>query len=368
MARERGVDLQLDAGFAGVRGCRQRALERAFDAAKPIVGLGVSPVQAQRHPAAAGRGQPFERRFGQPCRCAGRQRNAQLALDCVRDDLENIGPHERIAAGEDKNRPAVGGNFVDQIESLSGREFPTVTLGNRHRTAVHAGQGAGARHLPNDDTRTVVVDTHGPTVLEVPEEPRKKHIGSPYRSFNKRSHADDATRPGICAANSRNDGVSGVEKHTKRRTGAGVFTMKRSLFLTAALTALTAPAAAAGVPAAAPRMTIDRDAGCTCCEGWAGAMNAAGYHTTIHEIEHAARLAKFAIPAELAGCHTAVAAGYLIKGHVPVEAVAKLLRERPKTRGVALPGMPSGTPGMPGPSSKIDVVFLDDPQRVFFTR
>ena len=97
-------------------------------------------------------------------------------------------------------------------------------------------------------------------------------------------------------------------------------------------------------------------------------MNAAGYHTTIHEIEHAARLAKFAIPAELAGCHTAVAAGYLIEGHVPVEAVAKLLRERPKTRGVALPGMPSGTPGMPGPSSKIDVVFLDDPQRVFFTR
>ncbi|MGD0472139.1 MAG: DUF411 domain-containing protein [Candidatus Velthaea sp.] len=132
--------------------------------------------------------------------------------------------------------------------------------------------------------------------------------------------------------------------------------MKRSLFLTAALTALTAPASAAGVT------------GCTCCEGWAGAMNAKGYHTTIHEIEHAARLAKFAIPAELAGCHTAVAAGYLIEGHVPVEAVAKLLRERPKTRGVALPGMPSGTPGMPGPSSKIDVVFLDDPQRVFFTR
>jgi hypothetical protein len=140
----------------------------------------------------------------------------------------------------------------------------------------------------------------------------------------------------------------------------------RSVFLAATIAGLTARAAAA--PNLAPRqMTIYRDTGCTCCEGWAAALNAAGYKNTIKEIEHDARLKRFAVPAALAGCHTAVAGRYLIEGHVPIPAVAKLFAEQPKTRGIALPGMPSGTPGMPGPSSQVSVVFLDDPQRVFYT-
>jgi hypothetical protein len=144
-------------------------------------------------------------------------------------------------------------------------------------------------------------------------------------------------------------------------------TLSRSLFFGAAFAGLTTYAFAASQPAPARRMTVYRDIGCTCCEGWAAAMSAAGYANTIEEIDHDARLRRFSIPAALAGCHTAVAGGYLIEGHVPTQAVAKLFAERPKTRGISAPGMPSGTPGMPGPASHAAVVFLDDPRHVFYT-
>jgi len=96
-------------------------------------------------------------------------------------------------------------------------------------------------------------------------------------------------------------------------------------------------------------------------------MKAAGYTVSLRELDRADRLRRFRITEQLAGCHTAAVGGYLIEGHVPVAAVAKLLRERPKTRGVALPGMPTGTPGMPGPATPVHVVFLDDPSREFFS-
>jgi hypothetical protein len=149
--------------------------------------------------------------------------------------------------------------------------------------------------------------------------------------------------------------------------GADARMLSRSVFLGAAFAGLTAYAAAATQGAPVPHMTIYRDTGCTCCEGWAAAMRDAGYTNTLKEIEHDARLRQFSIPAALAGCHTAVAGRYLIEGHVPTQAVAKLFAERPQTRGITAPGMPSGTPGMPGPASHVAVVFLDDPQRVFAT-
>jgi hypothetical protein len=139
--------------------------------------------------------------------------------------------------------------------------------------------------------------------------------------------------------------------------------MKRTSFLTGiAFVALTAPALAAKQQA-----TVYRDRGCGCCGGWAAAMQAAGYDVSIVDIDRAERLARFKIPAALASCHTAVVGAYLIEGHVPMAAVAQLMRAKPKTRGIALPGMPTGTPGMPGPKVAVAVVLLDDPQHVFYT-
>lgn len=138
--------------------------------------------------------------------------------------------------------------------------------------------------------------------------------------------------------------------------------MRRLRFLSGiAVLALAAPALAK------QQCTVYRDRGCGCCGGWAAAIQSAGYDVAIVDIDHAERLAKFTIPEALASCHTAVIGSYLIEGHVPMPAVAQLLRARPKTRGIVLPGMPTGTPGMAGPKVPIAVVLLDDPKRVFYS-
>lgn len=58
---------------------------------------------------------------------------------------------------------------------------------------------------------------------------------------------------------------------------------------------------------------------------------------------------QYGVPRELSSCHTSIVDGYVVEGHVPLEVIEKLLSERPDIKGIALPGMPSGTPGMPGP-------------------
>jgi hypothetical protein len=61
---------------------------------------------------------------------------------------------------------------------------------------------------------------------------------------------------------------------------------------------------------------------------------------------------QYGVPSELASCHTSVIDGYVVEGHIPAEAIEKLLLEKPNIKGIALPGMPSGTPGMPGPKTE----------------
>lgn len=138
--------------------------------------------------------------------------------------------------------------------------------------------------------------------------------------------------------------------------------MKRSAFI---------PIAAAGLLAAAPqkrpRMITVRDRGCGCCEGWVAAARAAGYAVELQELEHDERLRRFGIAEALSSCHTSSVGGYLVEGHVPLAALARLLRERPRTRGISVPGMPTGTPGMPGPKVPIHVVFLDNPGRIYYS-
>lgn len=138
--------------------------------------------------------------------------------------------------------------------------------------------------------------------------------------------------------------------------------MKRSAFI---------PLVAVGLLAAAPQkrpaIVTVRDRGCSCCEGWVAAVRSAGYTVVLQDMDHDERLRRFGIDESLSSCHTAQVAGYLVEGHVPVAALDKLLRERPHARGITVPGMPTGTPGMPGPKVPIHVVFLDAPERVFYS-
>ena len=119
-----------------------------------------------------------------------------------------------------------------------------------------------------------------------------------------------------------------------------------------------------------PKMVVTHDPSCGCCGVWIAHVKAAGFPI---EVVTSAKLAplktSLGVPKILASCHTAQIGGYVIEGHVPADAVQRLLIERPKAIGLAVAGMPTGSPGMeiPGtPPETYDVVlFAADTHHVF---
>lgn len=90
-----------------------------------------------------------------------------------------------------------------------------------------------------------------------------------------------------------------------------------------------------------------KDPGCGCCTKWVDHLKAAGFQVRAHDVNdmNAAR-AKNGVPQALGACHTARVGGYAIEGHVPATEIRRLLKERPAAAGLAVPGMPLGSPGM----------------------
>ena len=114
------------------------------------------------------------------------------------------------------------------------------------------------------------------------------------------------------------------------------------LALVFAIAAVQKPAAAGPT-----RITVYKTPTCGCCAKWVDHMKAAGFAPTVHDLpELSAIKAKHGIPANLQSCHTALVDGYVVEGHIPADVVQKLLKERPKVAGIAVPGMPMGSPGM----------------------
>lgn len=121
--------------------------------------------------------------------------------------------------------------------------------------------------------------------------------------------------------------------------------------------AALAPAAALAQEARVYDLAISRDAGCGCCHAWATLMRNSGrFRTTLTDEPNMPALKRrLGVPNDLASCHTGVVDGYAIEGHVPVEDVLRLLRERPaRILGLAVPGMPRGSPGMEAPDGGRD--------------
>lgn len=103
--------------------------------------------------------------------------------------------------------------------------------------------------------------------------------------------------------------------------------------------------------ASATLLTVYRDAGCGCCEEWAKRARDAGYRVVVtDDTDMPSVKRRFGVPEALASCHTTVAGGYVIEGHVPLADVRRLLAARPaNVKGIAVPGMPLGSPGMESP-------------------
>lgn len=110
-------------------------------------------------------------------------------------------------------------------------------------------------------------------------------------------------------------------------------------------------------------LEVWKDPSCGCCKDWVEHMQANGFAVKVHESGNNAVRAQLGIAAKYASCHTAVVGGYALEGHVPAREVHRLLREKPQARGLAVPGMPIGSPGMDGPAyggrrDTYDVVLL----------
>ena len=99
------------------------------------------------------------------------------------------------------------------------------------------------------------------------------------------------------------------------------------------------------------KATVFKSPSCGCCEGYIAFLRKHGVQVTVVSSDAALAQAKgeYSVPLEAQGCHTVVLGGYVVEGHVPLAALTKLLAEQPALTGIAMPGMPSGTPGMEGP-------------------
>jgi hypothetical protein len=105
-----------------------------------------------------------------------------------------------------------------------------------------------------------------------------------------------------------------------------------------------------------PTVVVYKTATCGCCGGWVEHMQQAGFTVDARDMPGNAELMRVkvdaGVPGAMATCHTAVVDGYVVEGHVPAEQVKRLLAERPDVAGIAVPGMPIGSPGMEGPGAR----------------
>jgi len=121
-----------------------------------------------------------------------------------------------------------------------------------------------------------------------------------------------------------------------------------------------APSALAQAPAATPA-TLYKNPNCGCCDEHANYLRGHGYVVKVvetHDLDGIKR--RHGVPEPLYGCHTIEIGGYVVEGHVSAATIARLLRERPPIRGISLPGMPTGSPGMAGPKRELFRIYAID--------
>lgn len=141
--------------------------------------------------------------------------------------------------------------------------------------------------------------------------------------------------------------------------------MRNLLGLIVVLTAALDGAAQAEEPRTA---TLYKNPACACCDGYADYLRGNGFEVTVqpsHDLPLLHR--QHGVPEALVGCHTTVIEGYVVEGHVPVDSVIRLLMGRPNIKGISLPGMPAGSPGMFGEKAAPFTIYEigDGPTKVY---
>lgn len=121
-----------------------------------------------------------------------------------------------------------------------------------------------------------------------------------------------------------------------------------------------------------PTIKVYKDANCGCCKAWVEHLEQNGFKVEPMDMpDLSAVKQKYGVKPELEACHTGVVNGYAVEGHVPADLILKMLKDKPAIAGIAVPGMPSGSPGMEGGAKeKYDVLTFDRAGRttVYATR
>ena len=143
--------------------------------------------------------------------------------------------------------------------------------------------------------------------------------------------------------------------------------MRKTVFLLAPLALL-----ACAQSAAAAVIEVVKSPYCGCCGHWVEYLRAEGFEVRVVEAEDVTPTARrLGVPDDLRSCHTASAGGYAIEGHVPAADIRRLLAERPDAAGIAVPGMPVGSPGMEQGDRRqpyATILFTRDGRRLLFAR
>ena len=122
-------------------------------------------------------------------------------------------------------------------------------------------------------------------------------------------------------------------------------------------------------PAATPTITVYKSPSCGCCSAWVDHMRDAGFDMRSIDHEDVDRIkAQFGVAPDVQSCHTALVEGYVVEGHVPARDVKRLLDERPAATGLAVPGMPVGSPGMEqgGHKDPYQVILFSSSERAVY--
>lgn len=151
-------------------------------------------------------------------------------------------------------------------------------------------------------------------------------------------------------------------------------TLSRRAFV--ALSVAGAAGFATGMAHAAPAsrpgsLQVFKSPWCGCCGSWVEHMRGAGFEVDVTEIEDLDPVKlRYGVAGDLQSCHTAIIDGYVIEGHVPAREVSRILAERPSAIGLAVPGMPSGSPGMEqgGQKDPYQVVLFTETERKVFAQ
>ncbi len=123
------------------------------------------------------------------------------------------------------------------------------------------------------------------------------------------------------------------------------------------------------IPEGMEKVIVYKSPQCGCCQNYTAYLSGLGFDVEIvNTNDMDAIKAQYGVPADMESCHTTVIGDYFVEGHIPGEAIQKLMSELPSIKGIAMPGMPSGSPGMPGAKTgAFKISAISDEGSAFFT-